>query len=1394
MSRPRLWLSFAAGATLSILAAAAPLHAQHTVGGRFIYEDRPFDSKGFLPLEPRQEPAWRGIPFATVEIRGAGNVVRGTGTTNEIGEFSFQINSSAAETLTAWCLAKPNLADGPNFDVRRATTTTNTDGPIYALSSDSVATSGQGAVWLGATFAGRNLDVAKAFNIYECILGGLQFIASPKAHGRYPTSKLTVTWSPTVGDNGSFFSSARQQIYMGSNAGYDDSVVFHELGHYVDRNLSKSSSPGGSHFLGDGNQDIRLSWGEGLATFLGSCMMEFLGYLRPDLYVRTDGTALSFSYEIESLTRNSSLMASSRGSTNEIAVTAALWDIVDGPGTTDGTPGTDDDPLTRPFADVWRVLIQYMPTVASAISVEDFWTGWFAPSINLGFLREMITVFSTLNGIDLFADLLEPDNTPSQAPLIALSRLSRGEGQAKVLISEIDPGTVDALELYNAGTEEADLTGWRVIATAPGFTTAFYTLPSFRLAPGAHVILSEASGVNTSTVLYFNSNINWAHGSAGACSLTTAAGQGIDFVRWGDSTEPPPGGISFTGPNPPAIPSNMNLARLFASPDHNWTAEWKHQQGTLGTHNLGGYEMRHTIYPVADSDVAAFDAVSGTEYSIETLAHANGIRTIIEVLAPDGLKSLAASANSSGIHGVGLRWRAPAGGRHYIRVARPESAANFAKHGSYSLRVSAKEILSVSASGGARYRRIEDALAAAVSGDTIEIRDSETYRENLLVSKAGITIRAARGFAPILDGAGAPDRPAIEIAAPDSRLEALRIRGGLPGVLVRGGVATIVNVVVYAASGGASAADGIRVSGATSRARLVHCTVTQNARVGVGVFEGGTAEVVNSIVSGNQLEDVFNSGGSGKVTVRHSLVGTPGYAGADGNVEGAPRFQDLLLPNFQLTANSPALDAGDPSDPEIPPADADGLPRILDGKGSGSAKPDLGAYEFIPPARLASLAVLPQIAVGGGYQTSLIAVNTGKDAAVARIEMIDSTAQPIQNALRNRPGGTLLAAVPPMGSMRLKTDTAPSSARSGYARVLADRALDGSAIFKLLDGPEVLSEAGTGLARAARNFTIYIDEAGDSRSGYAVANPGTDGANLTLTLRRKDGTTAGTKSLSLAPGNHIARFAWQEFPSAATPGFEGSLEFASDRVLYAVALRYDNLLQDVFCTIPILAEETASEVYFPQVADGGGYRTNIILVNPAAAGTTAVIEFFDSDGKPLLMPIAGALRSSLEVTLNAKGVASLLTDGTSGGTKTGWARVRAPHAIGGSAIFQTLSSDRITSQAGVRSSPAAKRFAVFVDSVGFAESGLAVANPSGSAVTFALYLRNTRGEIAAAHNITLPAFGHTARFFTEWFPTAFGEFEGTLEVAAESPVTGVALRYDNFLANVFSALPVILVP
>ncbi len=1418
-------------ARAALLFACIPhAFAGYTVTGRFLYQDREFGMDGFTgKVTPRP------IRHADVRIM-AGTSVLAQGATAEDGTYSVVVTDSTARTITAICVASSTQSPPLLLDVRVA----NNDysfGDFYSVSSDPVGVSGSGAVDLGTTTALKDNDAGSVFNLWDVAIDSEQFLASPNENGSFPDQKLTVLWRLDHPRIGSFYSysSAGRYIFITGYSAYDDTILSHEFGHFVDDVFSNSDSPGGQHFIGDNTQDIRLSWAEGLATFLGCSARNFKGYARPEIYVSTDGTNLNFSYEIEHLTGSVSL-ASKTGSTNEVAVSAALWDIVDGPGTPDADPGDDDDPMQVPFSLVWKVLTRYMPMVTRpGISIETFWDGWFSPEVQNGSLYLMQTVFSTVNGIEFLLDAEEPDNAAAAAPGVRSPQPPPLVAGPKVLLSELDLGITDAVELYNAGDTEVNITGWTLEATAPGgvgvTARVVDTIPAFKLAPGAFVVVSEANGNNTNSVLYLNRdtypgrNIPWANDQSGSCLLRDGAGNAIAFVRWGSSTEPVPAGIPFPSPNPAPPPSGLNLARSFSETDTGNGNDWSSQTPTLGTFNLSGLEKHHTYYPAGDVDYVSFDAIAGYHYLVETMNLQNGADTIVDLLDTDGLTVLVYNDDFGVSVSSRLSWTAPATGRYFVRSHRFDGPTNFARYGSYDLRVVENPTaftiplpatLTVSQPGqGGEYQSLSDAVYAAANGDTVEILDNAAYRESVVVTGKSITIEPSAGRTPTLDGRGGYLQAALNIIdAKTLRVSGLTILGGGRGVRIDGGNVTIQDSVVSGANDPSGYADGIQVVGQGSSLSLVNSTIVGNGRLGVGVFNSASARIANTIFRGNPGGDIDGDHSAASLVIRNCLLEQAAYTGPEGYFLGDPQFVDFANGDLHLKSTSPAIDAGDPEDPDLPLTDADGLPRSLDGKGSGKPVPDIGAYEYLNLGLLTSSATFPQIAAGGtapAWRTSVVGVNTGSRIALANLRFYKANADPFPvtflDALRRsedsgpapmllqeRDPSSLNFAIAPWGAARIETRS-DGNVVSGYAKLLSGLPLGGSAVFKTMNGETVLSEAGVALSKPSANFTVYVDNVGTANSGYALANAGSTPADITMTLRNSAGTVAGSKTISIPPGGQFAKFAAEadQFGAKAAAGFEGSIEFLSTRDLSAIALRFDNPAQDVFSTIPVLATAAATTLYFPQIADGAGNRTDFILVNPSFTAAAAGLEFFDDGGNRMNVSMGGTAVSSVNLQLPPKGTYRIRTDGASPVGRVGWARVTSTVPIGGSAIFQTLNGTNIASEVGVAASPLSNHMAVYVESFGFAESGLALCNPNAVPVTVTLRLHDSLGLDAGSAQVQLLPYEHTAKFFTQWFDAVAGQFQGTLEVIAAEPIGAVALRYDNPQQNVFAALPVIMI-
>src|SRR5262249_38302784 len=88
--------------------------------------------------------------------------------------------------------------------------------------------------------------------------------------------------------------------------------------------------------------------------------------------------------------------------------------------------------------------------------------------------------------------------------------------------------------------------------------------------------------------------------------------------------------------------------------------------------------------------------------------------------------------------------------------------------------------------------------------------------------------------------------------------------------------------------------------------------------------------------------------------------------------------------------------------------------------------------------------------------------------------------------------------------------------------------------------------------------------------------------------------------------------------------------------------------------------------------------------------------------------------------------------------------------------------------------------------------GIAIANPSNSANTITLTLRDANGSVVGAPmTLTLPPHQQVARFISEFFPSSTSsgaEFTGSIRFQSSSPVAALGLR---FAGEEFSTIPIV---
>jgi hypothetical protein len=190
------------------------------------------------------------------------------------------------------------------------------------------------------------------------------------------------------------------------------------------------------------------------------------------------------------------------------------------------------------------------------------------------------------------------------------------------------------------------------------------------------------------------------------------------------------------------------------------------------------------------------------------------------------------------------------------------------------------------------------------------------------------------------------------------------------------------------------------------------------------------------------------------------------------------------------------------------------------------------------PAAAPVTALFPQVAVGGGYTTTIMLTNTGADTVLGDLVLTKSDGAPMAVfppiPPATIPSSSLGVEIPP-GGTRLVTADAPGLVEplQGWASLSSfGGQVNGVAVFEFRQGDALKTLIGMLSTEPVNAVTIPLNDnalLGDS-TGYAVANPSSEDLSIKITVVDAQGKPQWVidNGIRLGPNQHVARFLWQD--------------------------------------------------------------------------------------------------------------------------------------------------------------------------------------------------------------------------------------------------------------------------
>ena len=403
------------------------------------------------------------------------------------------------------------------------------------------------------------------------------------------------------------------------------------------------------------------------------------------------------------------------------------------------------------------------------------------------------------------------------------------------------------------------------------------------------------------------------------------------------------------------------------------------------------------------------------------------------------------------------------------------------------------------------------------------------------------------------------------------------------------------------------------------------------------------------------------------------------------------------------------------------------------------------------------------------------------------------------------PDGPGSFSIPDLGGQSTTSSGTAETLRVGYGRIRAaagSTTPSGIAISQFRDSDGVLiSEAGVPASEPVQEGRIFAEVNGLVNTGLAIANPNEMPATISFYFTDTSGTRFADGSLELGAHQQTAKFLDQE-PFNSGSSVLGTFTFTSSVPVAVVALRgFTNEASEfLMTTLPVaplvgapspFSRTPTDTVYFPHFADGNGWETQVILVNPTDRTITGMVGFLGpgsgtTAAPPVILTLDdGSTGSDFDYSIPPRSVQKFTTSNPTGRLAVG--SVRATPSSGNAApsglvVFSYVQDGKTVSEAGVPALPKRSAFRAYVEASGMPEqagsirSGLAITNTAATSNTVTLEVTRLDGSLAVAPStLSLPPSGQVARFLDQVFSLP-DNFSGVLRVTSTTEVAMVALR------------------
>jgi hypothetical protein len=300
---------------------------------------------------------------------------------------------------------------------------------------------------------------------------------------------------------------------------------------------------------------------------------------------------------------------------------------------------------------------------------------------------------------------------------------------------------------------------------------------------------------------------------------------------------------------------------------------------------------------------------------------------------------------------------------------------------------------------------------------------------------------------------------------------------------------------------------------------------------------------------------------------------------------------------------------------------------------------------------------------------------------------------------------------------------------------------------------------------------------------FEMFNPSTATATAGLTLYDSNGTLISTSSRSINAYGTVTQGFEDLFPGISLNSFNGGYVIGQSDVSLVVRETFGNSLDSN--VLPGQAGQALNTIYLPHFASGGGYTTELTLVNAdLTLAANLTVTLLDDNGTQIASP------ATISIQPRAQTIQTLavLFPGLTASLTTGYIRIDEAQTFKGPFGFMPsiVGSLRFSLANGSSSSalplitPSASEFVYshVAEAAGY-WTGIAILNTNSTSASVSLQVFTAGGASLGTKTLTLQPGQKTAQLLDGLVPAAAGKSGGYIHITSSVPVTSFSLFGTN---------------